>query len=57
MKSLFILFFLHLPCYAVGFANGVKIVEFTNTSVVLWVRLTQNPEAKTMLGRDKHTMI
>ncbi len=45
MKSLFILFFLHLPCYAVGFANGVKIGEVTDTSVVLWARLTKNPEA------------
>ncbi len=45
MKILFILFFLHLPCYAIGFANGVKIGEVTDTSVVLWARLTENSEA------------
>ena len=45
MKIPFILFFLHLPCYAIGFASGVKIGEVTDTSVVLWARLTENPEA------------
>jgi alkaline phosphatase D len=45
MKPLFILFLLHLPCHAMGFANGVKIGEVTDTSAVLWARLTENPEA------------
>jgi alkaline phosphatase D len=45
MKALALLILLHLPCYAIGFANGVKIGEVTDTSAVLWTRLTENPEA------------
>lgn len=45
MKIIAALFFLHLPCHALGFANGVKIGEVTDTSVVLWTRLTQDSEA------------
>lgn len=45
MKAVFLLFLLHLPCYAIGFANGVKIGEVTDTSVVLWTRLTKDSEA------------
>jgi len=44
MKILTLLFLLHLPCHAVGFANGVKIGEVTPNSAVLWTRLTENPE-------------
>ena len=29
---------------AAGFANGIKIGEVTDTSAVLWTRLTENPE-------------
>lgn len=46
MKFLFGLFLLHLPCHAIGFANGVKIGEVTDTSAVLWARLTRNDEAE-----------
>lgn len=45
MKILCLLFLLHLPCHAIGFANGVKIGEVTDTSVVLWTRLTKNQQA------------
>lgn len=45
MKALFLLFLLHLPCHAIGFANGIKIGEVTDTSVVLWTRLTKESEA------------
>lgn len=37
--------FLHLPYYAIGYANGVKIGEVTDTSFILWARLTENPKA------------
>lgn len=45
MKILAALFLLHLPSHAIGFANGVKIGEATDTSVILWTRLTKNGEA------------
>ena len=45
MKILATLFLLHLPCHAIGFANGVKIGEVTDTSAVLWTRLTKESEA------------
>jgi len=45
MKTLALLFLLHLPCHAIGFASGVKIGEVTPTSAVLWTRLTANSEA------------
>ena len=45
MKILGALFLLHLPCHAIGFANGVKIGELTDTSAVLWTRLTKKQEA------------
>jgi alkaline phosphatase D len=45
MKILATLLLLHLPCHAIGFANGVKIGEVTDTSVVLWTRLTKDREA------------
>ena len=34
-----------LHSHAIGFANGVKIGELTDTSVILWTRLTQEMEA------------
>lgn len=46
MKTIALLFLLHLPCHAIGFANGVKIGEVTDTSVVLWARLTKDNEAE-----------
>lgn len=45
MKILGLFILLHLPCHAAGFAEGVKIGEVTDTSVVLWARLTKNSEA------------
>jgi len=45
MRILAALFLLHLPCHAIGLANGVKIGEITDRSVVLWTRLTQEKEA------------
>lgn len=45
MKILGALLLLHLPCHAIGFANGVKIGEVTDTSAVLWTRLTKDNEA------------
>jgi alkaline phosphatase D len=45
MKILGALLLLHLPCHAIGFANGIKIGEVTDTSAVLWTRLTKGNEA------------
>lgn len=51
MKSLFALLsfslglFLSLPAHALGFADGIKIGEVTESSAVIWVRLTERPEA------------
>ncbi|MDA0765308.1 MAG: alkaline phosphatase D family protein [Verrucomicrobia bacterium] len=45
MKALLFLALLATPLQAVGFADGVKIGEVTDTSAVLWVRLTERPEA------------
>ncbi len=46
MNRVFLLFLTSLlPCHAVGFANGVKIGEVTENSVVLWTRLTEEKEA------------
>ncbi len=45
MKIFAALLLLHLPCQAIGFASGVKIGEVTDTSVVLWTRLTKDKEA------------
>ena len=36
---------------AIGFANGVKIGETTDTSVVLWTRLTQEAEASNRVDK------
>ena len=47
MKLLFALLTLlsTLPLHALGFANGIKIGEVTDTSAVIWVRLTEREEA------------
>jgi len=45
VKALLFLALLATPLHAVGFANGVKIGEVTDTSAVLWVRLTERAEA------------
>ncbi|MGJ8645130.1 MAG: alkaline phosphatase D family protein [Luteolibacter sp.] len=44
MKTLFLLLLTLAPCHAVGFANGVKIGEVTDTSAVIWTRLTRDAE-------------
>ncbi|QTN31627.1 alkaline phosphatase D family protein [Akkermansiaceae bacterium] len=45
MKIPTILFLLHFPCHAIGLANGVKIGEVTDTTAVLWARLTKDKQA------------
>ena len=46
MKALLLLLaLLPTPLHAIGFANGVKIGEVTDTSAVIWVRLTERPDA------------
>ncbi len=44
MRILTIFFLIHFPCQAIGLANGVKIGEVTETSAVLWTRLTKDKE-------------
>lgn len=53
LKTLLLLSLLHLPCQAIGFANGLKIGEVTDTSVVLWTRLTENAEATNRVAEWK----
>lgn len=46
MRFVFVLLLLATPLvHALGFANGIKIGEVTDTSVVIWARLTEREEA------------
>lgn len=45
MNVLLLFALLVSPLHAIGFADGVKIGEVTDTSAVLWVRLTAREEA------------
>lgn len=45
MKSLLLLLLTITHAHAIGFANGVKIGEVTDTSAVIWVRITERDEA------------
>ncbi len=44
IRAAFLLLMMPVPCHAVGFANGVKIGEVTDSSAVLWTRLTKDEE-------------
>ncbi|MDP4846226.1 MAG: alkaline phosphatase D family protein [Akkermansiaceae bacterium] len=44
MKNLALLLFTLAPCHAAGLANGVKIGEVSDSSAVLWTRLTRDAE-------------
>ncbi|GAA5496563.1 hypothetical protein Rhal01_02747 [Rubritalea halochordaticola] len=41
----------HFPAWGIGFANGVKIGEVTNSSAVIWVRLTAHSEASNKVAK------
>lgn len=45
MRVLLFLTLLASPLHALGFANGVKVGEVTDTGAVLWTRLTERGEA------------